>query len=765
MESVKRSFDIAVCGGGIGGVITAISAARKGMRVALLDNKAGLGGNANSEIGVAIEGASFFCFFPNMRETGPVEEMKEQIAAIDPFLRNSLNSATLLFWCVKEGVEVFSEMNVCSVKADGRRILSVSGSQSGSETTFEFEAKEFVDATGDGTIAALANCAFRIGREARAEFGELMAPLEADKGIMGASCGFRASRKKAPSKFARPDWAYVYEKEEDLPFRLCTIKGQPDHGFWWIEYAGDNNDPIGEYDAIRLELLKCVYGVWAYLKNDPKREMELWALDSVSVSPAKRESRRVEGDIIVTESDIVERTQFPDAVAYAGWNLDVHVPGGFKSKLRPNVHAFFPWVAPLPLRALYAKDMDNLWLVGRDISVSHVALGATRLQATIGAMGHAVGIAASLAARSGKSARAIAKDSIKEVQQEILKDGSFIPGVRNCDPNDRARLAKASASSELPLRFGASAQWLPVKAGRSVSFPVTEDGVEILRLKLKSESQSEMEVRLLFARCEHPNHVSHRSPIAESVWTLKPGENEIEWKLGACGLEPGLYAAIAMPQEGGEALWQMSSFEPYGCQTHLYEPERYFVPSKVEECDLFATPKPVMLTPGSEPFEWVRQYKPRYIKLGDPQDRSSAPLPFIAIEPAQRPYSAEQALSGSSHSDIMPELWISDPTQEMPQSLTLSWREPQEVSEIRICFDSDLDMPQPSPVPVDWLVKSYSVEALLNGAWDELASCEGNLSRFKIHKFEKRQAEAVRLKIKEVHGGGRSARVFEVRCY
>lgn len=763
MTYIEKAYDLVVAGGGVGGVVTAVTAARRGLRVALVDNKSGLGGNASSEIGVSIDGAACFGLFPNMREGGPVEELKEQLAAVDPFHRNTQCSPVMLFWCDAAGVEVYSELNLHAVEANGRRVTAVCGSQAGTERNYRFVAGQFVDATGDGMIAALAGCEFRTGREAKSEFGELLAPAAADQGIMGASVLFRASEKKAPTVFERPAWAYEYTKEEDLPHRLSMYPGPVEIGFWWVEYAGDHNDPIGEYEAIRKELLKCTYGVWAFLKKDPARKMEFYSLDQVSVAPAKRESRRVVGDCILCERDIVERTPFPDAVAYAGWNIDIHVPGGFKSKLRPNIHALFPWVFTIPLRSLYAKDADNLWLVGRDMSVSHVALGATRLQGTIGTTGHAVGIAAALAQRYGETTRGTAQNHYREIQQDILKDGAFIPGVANTDPADHARAAAVAASSEQGLTFTRADEYLPVEKGRALSFPVTGGRVDRLVLPLRNGGKGPAEVRLFFAPSEHPNDFSHRHALAAKTVLLPPGEHTIAWDLSVAVPAPGLYAVLLVAD--GEVGWLRSGVEPYGCFTASYAPDYYFTPTPGREENLYAVNKPIMVTKNSEPVEWVKLRRNRDAKPGQSRNRAHLPLPFVEITPVPRPYAAANVVSGVSHSNILPDLWISDPAARLPQDLTLSWVEARTVSSVRIVFDTDLDMNHPAGQPVDYLVKRYAVEVRAEGRWETVASCADNRSRFKVHEFAPRRIDAVRLTVAEIHAGGRSARVFEVRCY
>lgn len=762
MNYIDKTFDLVVVGGGVGGVVTAVTVARKGLQVALVDNKSGLGGNACSEIGVAVDGAVCFGMFPNMREGGPVEELKEQLVALDPFGRNTQNSSTMLFWCVQEKVAVFSELNIHAVDAARRRVTAVYGSQGGTERNYKFAAPYFVDATGDGTVATLAGCEFRTGREARSEFGETLAPEQRDQGIMGASILFRASEKKVKTPFTRPSWAYEYTKEDDLPFRLSMYKGPVEVGFWWVEYAGDNNDPIGEYEDIRRELLKCTYGVWAFLKSDPTRKMEYYSLDNVTICPAKRESRRIVGDYILREQDIVKRTDFADAVTYAGWNIDIHVPGGFKSRLKPNIHANFPWVCQVPLRSLYARDLDNLWLVGRDMSVTHVALGATRLQATIGTTGHAVGIAAAFAHRRKKTARATAGEDIRAIQQEILKDGSFIPGVRNTDERDFARSARVSATSELPLRFERSEDYLPVGRGRALSFPVTEGRIDRIALPLRNPGDKPVAVRLFLAASEHPNDFSHLKPLAEKEVCLAPGAQEVEWLVSQAGLSDGLYAVLLLPD--GPLDWLRSRGEPYGCYTATYNPDLYFTPRPDCRDNLYAMQKAIMMTPDSEPVEWDKVRKNRHARAGS-VDRSLIPLPFVALLPVQRPYKPETVISGVSHTNILPDLWISEPSEKLPQELILSWTEKRTLSSVRLVFDTDLDMNHPAAEPVEYLVKRYTVAVKTGSGWTTVATCPDNRGRFRVHEFPACETEAVKLVVEEIHAGGRSARVFEVRCY
>ena len=773
-ELLHKDYDLVVIGGGIGGTIAAVTAARRGLKTALVENKAGLGGNGGSAIGVNFEGSSCLNYMPDIREGGPLEEVKELIASMDPELTTVHTSVALLFWCMAEkNLEVFLETTIDEVEVEDGRILSVSGTQAQTEQRFHLRAGQFVDASGDGTVAFLAGASFMFGRESRADYGEILAPSKADSGIMGASILFRASPHDKPAPFVKPAWAYTYTSDDDLPFRLKTHKGPVRSGFWWVEFAGENNDTIKDFDAIRLELLKCTYGVWAYLKQDPQRGMQNYMMDFIGITPGKRESRRIIGDYVLTEHDIRDVTQFEDSVAYCGWNIDVHVPGGFKSKGYPNIHCYFPWVFNLPLRCLYAKDLRNLWLVGRDISTTHVAMGATRLMGTIGLMGHAVGVAAAWAKKLNLSCRETSLDHFRSIQQDILKDGAWIPGVRNEDANDHARQAAVTASSHYSLRLERSNEYAKIAGGRAVAFPLTSGRLENVSLELLNEGSDGNTVTLALARIANPNLFSTRNTLAQKEVTLGAGKNTVCWEPRLANLEPGLYALFV---RGEQVQCLLAADCPCGVYSAEYSPEKYRLiepdmPSLSDDFQLALEGTQCagyMLTPDYQAFEWprIRHFRgaPEWTCYW-PMDRSRLKPICVEFEPAPHCYAGAEATNGVSHNDIVPNLWISDPRAVMPQSLVLSWPEPRTIQEVRLVFDTDLDMPHPSPQPVDYMISDYSLWYLDGPDWIRILECRDQRARFSVHTFAPIRTASLRLQVESVHDAGKSARLYEIRAY
>jgi len=277
-----------------------------------------------------------------------------------------------------------------------------------------------------------------------------LAPPETDAYTMGNTLLFQAVDVGVPVAFAKPAWADTYT-ERDLRLR--------DHrevtaGYWWIELGGTDLDTIADAEQIRDRLMAAVYGVWDHIKNGGDHGAANLDLAWVGALPGKRESRRLVGDHVLTEHDVLGCRVFDDAVAYGGWSLDLHAMGGLRSTDEEPATVVMDHYIPrdlftIPYRCLYSKNVPNLMLAGRAISVSHVAFGATRQMATLSVVGQAVGTAAAMAVEKGIAPRDVGA-RIRTLQQLLLKDDCYIPGTANEDGRDLARAAAASSSSHLP---------------------------------------------------------------------------------------------------------------------------------------------------------------------------------------------------------------------------------------------------------------------------------------------------------------------------
>ncbi len=470
----SASFDVVVVGGGFAGVCASIAAAREGARVALVQNRSMFGGTGSSEIRMHIVGANCHSSKANLRETGILEEILLENKRRNPYANFPIFD--MIIWekvKMEKNITTFLNTNIEDVVMQGDRISAVVGHQNSTETKYTFYGKIFVDATGHGTVGVLAGAVSRTGSESKYEFDEPTAPEAANQNKMGNTIMFAATDRNEPVRFIKPVWANTYS-EEDLKNRphvdrICAqadggglveidaAKNQlpefsnVDAGYWWIELGGDAEDIIQQGEEIRDELLKVVYGVWDHIKNQGDHGAENLDLEWVGMVPGYRESRRLDGDYVLNENDVRSNRIFEDAVAYGGWPMDVHVPGGVKDLANVGSRVYnFEGHYSIPYRCYYSKNVDNLMMAGRDISTSKMAFSSTRVMGTCSVGGQAVGTAAALAVKYHCSPRKVGQEHISELQQLLLKNDCYIPGKANQDAGDLARSAQVSATSQAP---------------------------------------------------------------------------------------------------------------------------------------------------------------------------------------------------------------------------------------------------------------------------------------------------------------------------
>lgn len=450
MRTLEHQYDFCVVGGGMAGLIAALSAARHGCRTALVTDRPVLGGNASSEIRMHICGAHG----PNLRETGVLEELLLENHSRNPACNYSIWDSVLYGAAMEqEGLDLYLNCTVTEAKTNGAKVASIKAWQMTNETWHTFHATLFADCSGDGILAEYAGADHRIGREAKREFNERIPPDEADLKTMGTSCLFQVREFSTPQTFTKPSWAHTYTKPEDLRGRNCYLGCN----FWWIEIGGDSGDILHVTEDSREELLKIVFGVWDYMKNHAPNKGELanWGIDWIGFLPGKRESRRYIGDHVLTQNDIEAQGRFDDLVAYGGWSMDDHFPAGFYHPQAGTI--FHPAPSPygIPYRTLYSKNIENLFCAGRCHSASHAAMSSTRVMGTTSIMGQAVGTAAAIAIRDGLTPRGVYQQRIKQLQQTLMDDDAYLPWNTRDIPalTKRAGLTAEHGDPE-PLRSG-----------------------------------------------------------------------------------------------------------------------------------------------------------------------------------------------------------------------------------------------------------------------------------------------------------------------
>jgi FAD-dependent oxidoreductase family protein len=772
---VRREYDFVVCGGGLAGVCAAVTAARNGLKTALVQDRPVLGGNSSSEVRVDIHGAG--TYWPWAVESGVIAELvdEERFRNPEEVFEAHLNSVwdlVLYEWCHREPtLDLYLSTSAHGVVMDAGKLAAVRCYQQGNEREWLLAAPMFLDATGDGTIAALAGAEFRYGREAKGEFDESLAPDEADDVVQGSTIQFRTRDMGRPVPFAAPDWAMEYPTEKSIYWRSHNRLG----GFWWIEIGSPPYHTIDDNDTIRHELLRHVLGVFDHIKNLPGHNAANAALDWVGSVPGKRESRRIVGDLILTENHLRERKLFPDRVAYGGWFFDIHTPGGVLAMdQRPEPSAYEADVKDrnmcgpysIPLRSLRSRDVRNLFLAGRDLSASHVALGSARVMGTCAAMGQAIAAAAAVCRESGVAPEDLAEADVAAIQQRVLKDDGYIPFVKNTDPADLARTATASAEGDADLLLPEGDAWLELEFPTSQIVPVTAGRIDAVELLLDNRTDAPVELSLSI------------QPRAD-LWSF-PEPVAVGGGTACCAPTTGVAASgsngpVCCDDTGrgtaccARAAGVAAALAPNGPQWVRFEIGADIAPGLVD-VTLDAAPGVFWAGRATSP-EWspppgtaVATLRPSGCWRFEGQ-RGKWVAQAMRMEPASRPYGAANVINGVARPETMPNLWISAPG--LPQTLTLELAGPATVSEVRIAFDNNLGRITRSTPPLyvaPELVKDYRVEVRSGGEWRTVVEVESNRHRHRVHRFEPVPADALRLVALSTNGAP-EARIYEVRVY
>lgn len=417
-EPELYSYDVIVTGGGIAGMCAAAAASRLGCKVALINDRPVLGGNNSSEVRVHLGGN--IGVGPNsglgrmIREFGHSKEGNAKPAA------NYEDEKKELFIANEKNITLYANYRAISVKTDGNRIESIIIKHIENGKEVELKAPLFSDCTGDGTIGYLAGADYNMGRESRAEYGEELAPIQPDKMTMGSSVQWYSADKGKPTRF--PIFSYGLQFNEKNCEKVTM-------GEWKWE-TGMNFNQIDDFERIRDYGLMVIYSNWSFLKNELKdnKKYKNRALDWVAYIAGKRESRRLLGDYILKQDDIDKNVYHEDASFVTTWSIDLHFPDSLNASHFPDapfkaatkhIH-IYPYA--VPYRCLYSRNIENLFMAGRNISVTHVALGTVRVMRTTGMMGEVVGMAASLCKKYNTTPRGVYQKYLPELKA-LMKEG------------------------------------------------------------------------------------------------------------------------------------------------------------------------------------------------------------------------------------------------------------------------------------------------------------------------------------------------------
>jgi len=632
--------DVVVAGAGLSGLCAAISAARLGLNVILAGDRPVLGGNSSSEVRMWTRGASgggnLFS-----EEMGILGELKLRNLQINP-------NGNVVYWdevlleavLTEPNITLFLNTYITNVRAEGGMIEYVEGLQLGSERHLRFFGKTYVDATGDGVVGARAGVPFLFGDDEKVLRGMETSGHKAS--FLGSSIYYFVKKARTPVPFIPPSYIHNMDYIAALIDKGGRIVDEKRDGqdYWWFEYGGERNT-IKDSQEINIELKKIALGVWNYIKNSGKFDADYLTLEWLGSFAGKRESRRMVCESILNGNDGLNSKDFLDAAFYGGWYVDIHPPGGFYSEKEACVQTPVA-VYPIPLGALYNLEFPNLTFAGRIIGADKTMFASIRIMNTCALSGQAAGTLAAFGAKDDKYIPELAKTEVGRIQQQLVKDDMFIPGLKNHDKADLAGHASVSASNWVKRWVPEPDSILELDRDTFVCFP-TPAGVHRAEIILNTIRDTTLEIELYASLL--PSRLVPGEFLSCAEYPIKKGCNLIiEWS----GRNESTFVTVII-KANSDAMLVTCQSAPEGFLAGGVKPVAYVYPCvNIELGELYS---PAALTNGFN-----------------------------------RPYGA-------------PNMWLA----ESPEAeVFLKWPEPVTIRQVRLYLNPDLSKEFPSSFPETW---------------------------------------------------------------
>lgn len=668
-DSIQSDF--VIIGGGMAGVCAAIAAGRAGIQVVLVQDRPVLGGNASSEVRLWILGATSHMGNNNRwsREGGIICEI-----LIENMYRNKEGNPvlfdTILLDKVRQEPNITLLLNTAVYdieKQEDKRIAKVRAFCSQNCTFYDISGNLFCDASGDGILAYRAGAGFWMGAEDKLAYGEKFAPDTNEYGeLLGHSIYFYSKDTGNPVKFVPP--VYALKDITKIPRYGSINSGEHGCKFWWLEHGG-RLDTVHDTEDIKWELWSVVYGVWDHIKNSGKfNNVDNLTLEWVGVIPGKRESRRFVGHYTLVQQDIVEQRSFEDTIAHGGWAIDLHPADGVYSNKSGCIQYHSKGTYEIPYRCFVSKDIDNLFYAGRCISATHVAHGSSRVMATSGLGGQAIGMAAAQCIRNGLlPAGLLDKKQIQILQQKLNLEGQSIIDRPINRKNNLLSQAQISVSGKLelsllPFNGGwykldfSAAQMLPLKPGEKykIELQVSVTKQTVLNTEIRHSSK---------ARNYTPDILS-----GSQSFNLIKGEQKIVLEFTNTA-ETDQYTFVTFLKNDHVSI-RLSEMRCTGILT-VFNAFNHSVNNYGKQ-----TPPE---DSGIEAFEfWCPQRRPQGHNLA------------MKIDPVIDVFGVENILEGNTRPTVLPNAWVALPEDNDP-TIMIEWKDKLDISKISFYFDTDFD--------------------------------------------------------------------------
>ncbi len=766
MERPTQDCDVLVIGSGTAGYCAAIQAARCGCDTILLEKDAVLGGNSGPDLGVGITGAERWNAYA--AELGILQQIREDACHADalPHLTGAAMgySISRRFEAVVQehlqaaGVRVFKRHYARKPVMAGSRIAAVIAEDMAAFRAVEIRVGTCViEASGDGAIAALAGADFDMGSEAQGEFGERSAPPQRSGRVQGTSLVAIAHRTAKAVRFIAPKGTPQFvprvwhgSLRSFLHHHAGWLSPDKDLMFLYVTETGGHLDTIADDGLIYEMLLGQLWAEWDHIKNGPHcEEAACWDLLWVSPKAGKRESRRLMGDYVLTQTDCEAGRRFEDDIAYGGHDLDDHRPLGEGG----DIFAYsVPPMYGIPYRCCYSRNVDNLLLAGRLMSATHIAHSSSRIMGTGAAVGQAVGLAAALCRRHGCGPRGVGQRHIGQLQRELLVEDGSILGRPLREESDLAQRAAVEASGELRFNAQEPGRLVPLIAPAGVLLWDWPRNLQRAEFYLANHSRREQRVTLTASRARRePRYRMLEDYRAEGGWDDLRDEAFVSVGRWEATVPAGFEGWFAIRMPGLELEDKDVAGDADRLLLWLSESPGLKWAMAEEACEI------------AEAVEHSHQ-RPRWAPLDC--------MGCVRLTPAPPLGEATNVLNGFSRrfGRGPTNLWMSVPSDGLPQELTLCWDTEQTLRRVCILFDTlcreDEDNPWRSGAPAaPMCVRDYDLVVREGHHRQQVVQVRGNVHRRREHELEPVGTRELRLRVLATQEEGWGARVYSIRAY